>query len=222
MEFGGEIKRLHLAIVSLKKSRLGIRWRWVHVGSKVKWQASAWSSSKQKVEVGQQSIDISEWRSPVVEGGKLGQLFLSEWGKMAKVVIRLVEGTQTTKTIWTFTSWQHCLDILSLAPLKTGWGSVKPRSSSSDRSSAGIGCLQNRKEPYWQLDFSIMSRLCKRKKKGLINSVYLFTACIRKRCLFWHFNPFIKQSLRDFYSHTLAAGSTLDWNTNRRQQDMKV
>lgn len=33
---------------------------------------------------------------------------------------------------------------------------VKPRSSSSARSSAGIGCLQKRKESYWLFDFSII------------------------------------------------------------------
>lgn len=43
------------------------------------------------------------------------------------------------------------------AALRAGWASTSPRSSSSDRSSSGIGCLQNRKESYWLFDLSIIS-----------------------------------------------------------------
>lgn len=57
----------------------------------------------------------------------------------------------------TSSSWLLAENNLSFpVMLLAGWWTVSPRSSSSDRSRAGIGCLQKRNESYWLLDFSIM------------------------------------------------------------------
>lgn len=58
---------------------------------------------------------------------------------------------------FTSSSGFHSNFFSLLIPLLDSWQSIKPRSSSSDRSRAGIGCLQNKKESYWLLDFSIVS-----------------------------------------------------------------
>lgn len=150
------------------------RWSRIHVGSKVKWRefVELIRASEQQIEVSQQSVYIGEWSSPVVEGGKLLQLSLPRWrNDKHHHQAHLINPNQQEKLRnVTSSSWLHFLDVLSL--VKTDWGSVKPRSSSSDRSSSGIGCLQNRKESYWLLDFSIMSDW-NETENGQINSMYL-------------------------------------------------
>lgn len=136
-------------------------------GSEVK-RCQVTRASQQQVEISQQGVDVGERSSPEGEGRELGQKVLQrepERGQMeADAAGAGLIPHRRRDHLSALMSQQHCLTWLtseeasSLPPaLRAGWASSSPRSSSSDRSSSGIGCLQNRKESYWLLDLSIIS-----------------------------------------------------------------